>query len=222
VSKPAVIFDIDYTMLEISPSHLEAFADVCERYTGVRKTVEPHHHGLTDYWIMKALLEENGTDPGTVEGGLSACMEQLADRYLARSADETPIVFAGVKELLERLRPDYLLGVVSGNVEAIGWARLEESGLKTFFQAGAFGGQPVQRYELVTQAAGHLAVEVARSWVVGDTSRDIAAARQAGARSIGVATGFTSEEALRTAGADSVVADLVDTDHLVKVIGSIG
>jgi phosphoglycolate phosphatase-like HAD superfamily hydrolase len=54
--------------------------------------------------------------------------------------------------------------------------------------------------------------------VIGDTPRDVEAARQGGARIVAVATGVDSERELRAAGAPVVLRDLSDIDHAVSVI----
>jgi len=53
--------------------------------------------------------------------------------------------------------------------------------------------------------------------LIGDTERDVAAGRDGGAKVVGVATGVTSEDELRAAGADAVLADLADVNALVAV-----
>jgi phosphoglycolate phosphatase len=54
--------------------------------------------------------------------------------------------------------------------------------------------------------------------IVGDTLRDIAAARAVGARSVAVATGPYSVQDLQDAGADVVLVDLTDTAAVVQAI----
>ena len=54
--------------------------------------------------------------------------------------------------------------------------------------------------------------------LIGDTPLDIEAARLAGARSVGVATGGFSPAELAAAGADAVLPDLTDTDRVLAAI----
>jgi phosphoglycolate phosphatase-like HAD superfamily hydrolase len=54
----------------------------------------------------------------------------------------------------------------------------------------------------------HHVVEPARVYVVGDTPRDMAAAKAAGAVAVAVASGKYSVEALAAAGADHVLPSL--------------
>jgi phosphoglycolate phosphatase-like HAD superfamily hydrolase len=54
--------------------------------------------------------------------------------------------------------------------------------------------------------------------VIGDTPLDIACAAASGARSVAVATGSYHADALRAAGADVVLEDLADTEHVLRVL----
>jgi phosphoglycolate phosphatase len=67
-------------------------------------------------------------------------------------------------------------------------------------------------------AHGGPIVRAERAVVVGDTPHDIAVAIAAGARSIGVATGSHSVDALHAAGADRVFDDLSDTDAVLDAL----
>ena len=51
--------------------------------------------------------------------------------------------------------------------------------------------------------------------LVGDTPLDVAAAREGGARAVGVATGPSAAAELAAAGADVVLADLRDAEAVV-------
>jgi phosphoglycolate phosphatase-like HAD superfamily hydrolase len=54
--------------------------------------------------------------------------------------------------------------------------------------------------------------------LVGDTPLDVAAAREAGARCVGIATGPYGRDALAAAGADVVLGDLRDTDSVLQAV----
>ena len=56
--------------------------------------------------------------------------------------------------------------------------------------------------------------------VIGDTPKDIAAARAIGAESLAVATGSFSVEALRGHGATYAVPDLADPASTVALLGT--
>jgi phosphoglycolate phosphatase len=54
--------------------------------------------------------------------------------------------------------------------------------------------------------------------LVGDTPLDVAAAREGGARAVGVATGPYDAAALLKAGADAVLPDLSDSEVVVDAV----
>ena len=85
-----------------------------------------------------------------------------------------------------------LLGVATGNLEMIGWIKVEEAGLREWFKFGGFSDHFPIRSELIGHAANkarELAGNEARICVVGDTPRDIEAARANSLPVIAVATG---------------------------------
>ena len=63
---------------------------------------------------------------------------------------------------------------------------------------------------------GGPAVSPADVIVIGDTPHDVACARIAGARGVGVATGPFSVEQLRESGAEKVFEDLSDTSAFLR------
>ena len=68
---------------------------------------------------------------------------------------------------------------------------------------------------LIVEAAGKLNCDLARSWMIGDTTSDMLAARQAGLGSILVLTGERGEDGKYRCPSDFVAPDL---DHAVRLI----
>jgi phosphoglycolate phosphatase-like HAD superfamily hydrolase len=60
--------------------------------------------------------------------------------------------------------------------------------------------------------------EAGRAVVIGDTPRDIEAARLGGADILAVASGLHSADELRAAGAQRVCADLADTAQMLRYV----
>ena len=64
------------------------------------------------------------------------------------------MLMPGVEETLSHLaRKGALLGVATGNLETIGWIKIEEAGLREWFRFGGFSDHFPIRAELVGQAA---------------------------------------------------------------------
>jgi phosphoglycolate phosphatase-like HAD superfamily hydrolase len=134
--------------------------------------------------------------------------------YVRRCPSLERKVCPGVRRLLDRLqRAGVPMGLVSGNFVRIGWKKVERAGLKHHFGIGAFAGMGKDRAALLK-----IAMREAREkgWLqrgtpvslVGDTPRDIQAARANGVLAVAVATGLCTMEELAEASPDVLVADL--------------
>ena len=106
-----------------------------------------------------------------------------------------------------------LLGLVSGAMEGAARTKLIPADLNRFFIFGAYGSDSPDRTELTSIAIEkairlHAGLTPSEVFVVGDTPRDIEAAKAAGAVSVGVATGNYSVAQLADAGGDHVIESL--------------
>ncbi len=116
-------------------------------------------------------------------------------------------VMPGVEAVLEHLKAKgALLGVATGNLESIGWIKIENAGLREWFRFGGFCDRFDARADMIAHAAeqarallendGAGDAAQATVCVVGDTPFDIEAARANGLPTIAVATGRYSFDAL--------------------------
>jgi phosphoglycolate phosphatase-like HAD superfamily hydrolase len=220
-----VLFDIDKTLLVGSTVHYTALKNALSEVYGI-KTPPPvkNMQGMTDLKIIcETLLQEN-IDLKTIKSGLGRTMEIMYLKYKDALQKQDLEVLEGVKELLENLqRAGIPMGLVTGNMEAIAWLKLEKIGLNKYFHFGGFGDKIVKRSGLVKnaikvseQSLGKL--DNGKIFLIGDTPRDIVGGQKVGVRTIGVATGDFSVEDLAEAGADFVVSDLKDSEGLLKII----
>ena len=108
------------------------------------------------------------------------------------------------------------IALLTGNLEPIGRAKVAAAGLgDRFGPGGGFGSDAERRSDLVGVAMSRAAHGHARGDVVivGDTPRDIAAAREAGVRVVAVTTGAFGAQEL--SGADGVADDLTGALDLI-------
>lgn len=126
-------------------------------------------------------------------------------------------VLAGVDTLLPRLlEHGYLLGLVTGNVEAAAHIKLHRAQLNRFFSFGGYGSDSTDRAELTKVALQRAAlvygepIDPTQCLTIGDTPLDVTAAHGAGIDCLGVASGHFSVEQLREAGADFAIGSLAD------------
>jgi phosphoglycolate phosphatase len=200
----AYLFDIDGTLLRSRDRiHYNSF------FTSVR-AVLGHELGLdgvtlsgnTDPGILReafrlAKLEEDHWQPH-----LEKILEQMRVEVAARRAEMNLVMMPGVAETLAYLQSKgAALGVATGNLESIGWLKIEVLGLRDWFEFGGFS----DRYDIRSHMIAH-AMEIAHRHagpeatvcVVGDTPFDISAARANGLPTIAVATGHYSFDELMT------------------------
>jgi len=165
----AYLFDIDGTLLNTRDGvHYNAFRNAVTNIYGVDASIDGVPvHGNTDIGILRA-----------------------ASRAHLIEAELCPSIAALLNQLHAAGK---LLGVASGNLESIGWAKLEKAGVRQYFGFGAFSDQRELREDVVrygvAQARQRLGAQ-ATVCVVGDTPADIRAARAAGVAVIAVATGI--------------------------------
>lgn len=124
-------------------------------------------------------------------------------------------VLDGVEELLPRLLDEgYLLGIVTGNLEAAAHIKLHRAKLNRFFSFGGYGSDATDRGEVTKIALSRASlvygaeISPSQCLVVGDTPHDAEGAHAAGIRCVGVASHNFDAGQLKAGGADYVIASL--------------
>jgi phosphoglycolate phosphatase-like HAD superfamily hydrolase len=168
--------------------------------------------GRTDLAIARDLLKAAGVRPDRIDSGVRAVSDATVEAFERLCPrDLSGKLAPGIFNLLPKLasRPgDFVLSLVTGNLEAIARLKLDRAGVGGYFLdgQGAFGSDSEDRNELVPIARSRAALPAwprERTVVIGDTPRDIACARADGVRVVAVGTGPFGVEAL--ADADAVV-----------------
>lgn len=212
----AVLFDIDGTLLVTGGAGAAAWQRAFEELHGVEANIDEHTDaGMTDPQIAAIVFREVVGREGTPQERAQAIGCYL--RHLPASVAESQgyRVMPGVEALLDRLIDGgFLLGLVTGNVEAAAHIKLARGRLNRFFGFGGYGSDSADRVEVTKAALGRAelvsggTLEDGACIAVGDTPRDVAAGHGAGIRVVGVATGAYSVDELRDAGADFALENL--------------
>jgi phosphoglycolate phosphatase len=213
------LFDIDGTLLNTRDGvHYHTFSRAFREVWNLEETIDGvPWHGNTDIGIIRGVAERAGIQEDALE--LDALCRVMSEE-LARTRERLqPTTCPAVPDLLAGLRAEgKLLGVATGNIESVGWAKLENCGLRNYFAFGAFSARGYETREAIFERAAALANQHfpdSRSpviHVVGDTPSDIRAARAIGLPIIAVATGKYSYEDLRTQSPEMLLgcwADLI-------------
>lgn len=198
----AYLFDIDGTLLRSRDRvHYESFAATVQQFTGFEVTLAGVAvHGSTDTAILREACTQAGIPAEVLEPQVAAIMAGMCHTVAERRHELDLVLMPGVNDVLSYLaQRGALLGVATGNLEMIGWIKIEEAGLRQWFRFGGFSDHFPNRAELIDHAASKardLAGAAARVCVVGDTPRDIAAAHANDLPVIAVATGHYTFDAL--------------------------
>lgn len=220
-----VLFDIDGTLVRrAGPHHKEALTSAIREVTGF----ETHFNGVDtsgrlDRDLIRLVLREAGARVRDIEGWMPSIIQKAQSEYRLTCPELHDKVCPGVRDFLDRLREASIpAGLVTGNLTAIGWRKMEAAGLRTYFEIGAFADMARTRAGLA-----RIAIRQARRSgiadrntaisLVGDHPNDIQAAKLNGIRSIAVATGMSTVEELAACSPDVVVASLqsLDLDSLL-------
>lgn len=212
-----ILFDIDGTLLRrAGPHHRHALLAGVERVMGISTTMD--HivtSGMLDRDLLRAILTGHGIGSTKVKRAMPELVEACQQAYLdAPPVDLQRKVCPGVRNLLRRLtREDAVLGLVTGNLSAIAWKKLECAGLREHFTFGAFSEMGGTRALLARRA-----IQQARRnrWIhrdsrislIGDHPNDVLAAKANGIQAIATATGPATFEELAATGPDILVSDL--------------
>lgn len=203
-AQDAYLFDIDGTLLRSRDRvHVESFVSSVQRVTGFEVTLAGIVlHGSTDTAILREACNQAGVPPQLLEEHTEAILEAMRLSVLERRHELNLVRTPGVEQVLDHLaRRGALLGVATGNLEVIGWVKVEQAGLREWFRFGGFSDHFPIRSELVGAAADkarEMAGRGANICVVGDTPRDIEAARANFLSVIAVATGnYSFDELLK-------------------------
>ncbi len=199
----AYLFDIDGTLLNTNDGvHYNAFHRALREVYGCEGRIDDVPvHGNTDIGILRAALKHHGClRDGEFEARLPRALEMMCAE-VERNADRIrPELCPSIAELLAALNADSkLLGVVTGNLERIGWSKLERAGIRKYFDFGSFSDVREKREDIFrngVEQARRLRGSTTTVCFVGDTPADIRAAASIGLPVIAVATGIYSREQL--------------------------
>ncbi|MDQ2939489.1 MAG: HAD family hydrolase [Actinomycetota bacterium] len=214
----AILFDIDGTLITTGGAGAVAWRRAFEELYGVSADINTFTHaGMTDPEVGRLTFAGAlGREPERREFARVMARRQ---HHLADAVAESQgyRVLDGVEDLLPRLVEDgLLLGLTTGNTEVAAHIKLSRANLNRFFSFGGYGSDSTKRVELTQKAIERAelvsgeTLEPGECMAVGDTPLDVDAGHGAGISVVGVASGQYSVDQLREAGADYVVASLVD------------
>ena len=227
--KPTVLlFDIDGTLVTTGGAGRRAMSRAFDQVCGRADALDGlRFGGMTDWGIVRWGFEKVTGPPEDVQ------IQALLEVYLSALEDEVGklrscVAHPGVEALLDAVSGQrrVAVGLATGNVEAGARTKLARIGLWERFGFGGFGCDHEVRSELLVAGAKRGAALLGEPWrecrvvVIGDTPKDVTAAKEIGALCVAVATGTYSLEELAETDADLVVPDLLDSATLATYLSA--
>jgi phosphoglycolate phosphatase len=214
----AILFDIDGTLINTGGAGAASWRLAFDELYGIPADIGKFTDtGMTDPTVgRKTFQSVMKREPERRE--FTRLMERR-NFYLHQTVQDSEgyEVLAGVEELLPKLIDDgYLLGIVTGNVEAAAHITLQRANLNRFFSFGGYGSDSDERGELTKIALKRASlvygeeVERDQAFSVGDTPLDVTGAHAAGIKCVGVGSHKYTADQLREAGADYVITSLAE------------
>ena len=226
-----ILFDIDGTLTRTQNGYLPFNEAILETFgiDGDIRSVVPD--GNTDPRIVEDIFAKANIRIDLQEPDWQKFTISLRGRYHHHVEQGTTIVRAlpGAVELLQALSLDeaFASAVVTGNFEATAEIKLEAAGLAPYLCRGAYASDSGHRPDLPAIAKRRWEEMSGRTLsteqciVIGDTPKDLEAARHNQMKCVLVGTGRFPVEELQYYGPDGCLADLSDSWAIVSMLSKI-
>ncbi len=206
------LFDVDGTLLTCRGAGRQALEDALADLTGRTGLLEGRTlAGGTDRKLARWGLEAAGHPVD--EAAIAAVLERLPGALVTALEAVDARAHAGTFALTAAMREaGHVVGLGTGNVREGAHIKLRRVGFDPDdFAFGGFGDDDEDRNRLIGAGIGRglaLCDGPARVVVIGDSDRDVAAAKANGVACVAVRTSQSTDAQL--AGADLIVDDLTD------------
>src|SRR6185369_15967689 len=225
--RPTVfLFDIDGTLVTTGGAGRRAMQRGFAAVHGRPDAMGFPMDGMTDRLIVRQALAAVSIEATTaaIDRVLAAYVEVLREEVLAVS-DQRYRVHRGMREAIDgAVARGAAVGLGTGNVVEGARVKLERVGLGQTFRFGGYGSDAEARVDVIRIGAERGAAELGRPLgecrvvVIGDTPKDVAAARGIGAECVAVGTGHYTREALLASGATAAFDDLASPGALAALL----
>ena len=201
------LFDFDGVLADSLDLYAEAVARCLERIgTPIVKTRE-------DYLM---LFDGNFYESMAARGVDLTAFSKAAKEIMPGIDYDAMLPFEGLIPVLESLKRDHRLVVISSNGSKTIHHMLERFGFDPYFEEILGSDFLTSKKEKIAHALAKYGIPAGRAYYIGDTTGDIVEARAAGVRTVAVTWGWHSRERLVAARPDF----LVDTPEGLLRVGS--
>lgn len=217
-----ILFDIDGTLVKSGGAGMRALDHAVEAMTGWKNAcAHVQLQGATDKSNFEnAFRAGAGRKPTARELGTLTrkYLERLPHEVLASVRGKKYSRVRGAEKFLSRLsaRKDVLIGLGTGNLKDGAFIKLQPSGLMKYFAFGGYGCDSHHRSEVLRKAVRRaekltgVRVNENQVFVIGDTHKDIEAAKEAGYHSAAVLDGFGEERLIMRSNPELISKNFYD------------
>lgn len=225
-----VIFDIDWTLLKGGlAEHIDGFNFAWKKVLGIEAHLSDwkDHHGKPDCVLLAEIPHLSHHLPlDLIKAKLEDLKTAKIEYFFQHCRDDyRSDLMKGTMKLLNKLKELSIpLAIKSGNLEKIGWYRLEKAGIKSYFTDGGFGDDVLSKAESLEIGIDRVTLKLKRKFSddqvfdIGDSKYDVLADKEKGIKSIAVCTGFDGAKLLKQTGADFIVENLTFVDNIIHFI----
>lgn len=221
--KKLVLFDLDGTLVNAGGAGRTSLRKAIKELYGVEPEFDHSlisgRTDLDNFSIVYSLIKK-GKKPTAAE------MKKMKAKYLEILPTEVHAVVRckkydlvpGVEKFLKMLAKDkdVILGLGTGNLEEGAKIKLEPGKLASYFTVGGYGEDGQTREEMLQAAVKRAEkkfktkLEPDQVYVIGDTHRDICAAKNCGFHSAVLTNGFGDAQKIQRAAAELETKDFND------------
>lgn len=221
--KKLVLFDLDGTLVNAGGAGRTSLRKAIKELYGVEPEFDHSlisgRTDLDNFSIVYSLIKK-GKKPTAAE------MKKMKAKYLEILPTEVHAVvrckkydlIPGVEKFLKMLAKDkdVILGLGTGNLKEGAKIKLEPSKLASYFTVGGYGEDGQTREEMLQAAVKRAEkkfktkLEPDQVYVIGDTHRDICAAKNCGFHSAVLTNGFGDAQKIQRAAAELETKDFND------------
>ncbi|MFC6086973.1 HAD family hydrolase [Sphaerisporangium aureirubrum] len=223
-----MLWNVDLTLVDVAIVTRDAYADAFRQVTGRPLVKLAPAMGRPDSEIIFETLAVNGIVTG--DEHLPKFIEALAAAFASRRKRlvKEGHAMPGAKDALQAVaRLDGVVqSVLTGTIKSNAVLKLDMFGLDRYvdFEVGGYGEEVYPKASLLQVAQGRVKrrygfrCDGSNTVLIGDSARDVQAARIAGAAMIAVASGRSTPAELHEAGADIVLQDLTNASEVVAAV----
>jgi phosphoglycolate phosphatase-like HAD superfamily hydrolase len=219
-----LIWDIDGTLIQCKGMGKRIFNKVFLKLYNIKNAFDKiPMEGMVDAVILSLAYENNNIKERNFGEFFTEYCFHLSEALVE---DKKSFANPGIIKLMEFIKNNSsaynVLG--TGNIELGARIKLSRDNLNRYFKIGSFGDEPFERWQLINNSIEkskkyfNKKFENSNIFVIGDTPRDIEAAKKINVKSLAVATGSYTLNELNEYNPDYLVNDFSNFKVIKEIL----